>query len=153
MLKIFADGSSLGNPGNSGAGVVVYKNNKIIKKSAFYIGEVTNNFAEYIALILGLQEALVLQEKPVCIYMDSELVTKQIQGLYKVKDKILYPLNALAKNLINIIGDCSIIYKSRLENKLADSLARSAAKSGPVKNTRVQKKKQKDSIDQLTLGL
>ena len=146
MIKIFADGSSLGNPGNSGIGVVVYKNNKILKKSSFYIGKVTNNFAEYIALLVALHEAVAIGDKPVFIYMDSELVTKQVEGAYKVKESSLYPLNVVAKNLIHLIGECSVVHESRENNKLADSLARDAAQSGFMK-------KPGAGANQLTLGI
>jgi ribonuclease HI len=130
MLEIFTDGSSLGNPGNAGAGIVIYKNKKVIAEESIYLGSLTNNFAEYAALILALQRALQFAERPVYVYMDSELVAKQVQGAYKVKDKILYPLNIIAKNLVAIIDDCKIFHKPREENKRADSLAKKAAKLG-----------------------
>ncbi|MBN2119423.1 MAG: ribonuclease HI family protein [Candidatus Omnitrophica bacterium] len=132
MVEVFADGSSLGNPGNSGAGYVIYKNKRLVKKESVYIGEATNNFAEYIALILSLQEVLLLGEKKVSVYMDSQLVAKQVQGKYKVKNKTLYSLNIIARNLIEIIGDCNIFYKRREENELADSLAKKGAKLGRI---------------------
>ncbi|RKY43915.1 MAG: ribonuclease H [Candidatus Omnitrophota bacterium] len=128
MIEIFTDGASLGNPGFSGIGVLIYKNRKIIKEISLYIGETTNNFAEYMALIFSLQNLLALKEEgPFIIYMDSELVVNQVKGKYKVKNKSLYPLNILAKNLIALLGDIQIIHKKREENKLADSLAKRAA--------------------------
>ncbi|HEC69491.1 MAG TPA: ribonuclease HI family protein [Candidatus Omnitrophica bacterium] len=128
MIEIFTDGASLGNPGFSGIGVLIYKNRKIIKEISLYIGETTNNFAEYMALIFSLQNLLALKEEgPFIIYMDSELVVNQVKGKYKVKNKSLYPLNILAKNLIALLGDIQIIHKRREENKLADSLAKRAA--------------------------
>ena len=128
MVEVFTDGASLGNPGVSGMGVVIYKNEKIIKEISLYIGETTNNFSEYIALIFSLQNLLALKEKgPFIIYMDSELVVNQVKGKYKVKNKALYPLNILAKNLIALLEDVQIIHKRREENKLADSLAKRAA--------------------------
>ena len=135
MLEVFADGSSLGNPGNAGAGVVIYKNKKIVAQESVYLGTLTNNFAEYAALILGLQRVLQFKERPVHVYMDSELVVKQIQGKYKVKDKTLFPLNVIAKNLMGIIDDCKIFHKLREENEKADSLAKRAAKLGKRSKT------------------
>ena len=129
MIKLFVDGCSLGNPGDAGIGLVIYKNGKVIKKLSKYIGETTNNFAEYLSLIFGLQEILSLRERPVYVYMDSELVVNQIKGYYKIKNKILYPLNFLVKHLISLIGECKILYTSRKNNKLADSLAKEGAKS------------------------
>ncbi|MCD6583377.1 MAG: ribonuclease HI family protein [Candidatus Omnitrophica bacterium] len=129
MVEVFTDGASLGNPGVSGIGVIIYKNEKIIKEISLYIGETTNNFSEYIALIFSLQNLLALKEKgPFIIYMDSELVVNQVKGKYKVKNKSLYPLNILAKNLIALLENVQIIHKRREENKLADSLAKRAAK-------------------------
>jgi len=129
MIEIFTDGASLGNPGFSGIGVLIYKNRKIIKEISLYIGETTNNFAEYMALIFSLQNLLALKEEgPFIIYMDSELVVNQVKGKYKVKNKSLYPLNILAKNLIALLENVQIIHKRREENKLADSLAKRAAK-------------------------
>ena len=145
MLEVFADGSSLGNPGNAGAGIVVYKRKKMIAQESVYLGTVTNNFAEYAALILGLQRALQFKERPVRVYMDSELVVKQMQGKYKVKDKTLFPLHVIAKNLMDIIDDCEIFHKLREENKKADSLAKRAAMLG--KRSRTAQAEQKTLFD------
>ncbi|MFC1514862.1 ribonuclease HI family protein [Candidatus Omnitrophota bacterium] len=135
MLEVFADGSSLGNPGNAGAGVVIYKDKKVVAEESVYLGTLTNNFAEYAALILGLQRALQFSQRPVYVYMDSELVVKQMQGKYKVKDKHLYPLNIIAKNLMAIIEDCTIFHKYREENERADALAKKAASLGKKAKT------------------
>ena len=147
MLEVFADGSSLGNPGNAGAGLVLYKNKKIMLKKNFFIGTATNNVAEYVALILALQEALACGVRPVNVYMDSELVTRQVRGEYKVKNAALYPLSIIARNLCALIGECSLVYRPREENKLADSLARAAAKDG---NSRVGRKGLKGRQSQFT---
>lgn len=129
MLEIFTDGCSLGNPGEAGIGVVVYKNKRILKKISVYIGKTTNNFAEYTAVIIGLSQVLQLKEKKVNLYSDSELVVRQVEGKYKIKDKALYPLYTIVQHLTDLIGDCQFFHKKREENKLADSLAKKAALS------------------------
>jgi ribonuclease HI len=146
MLEIFADGSSLGNPGNAGAGIVIYRNKKLAAQESVYLGTLTNNFAEYAALILGLQRALQFRESSVRVYMDSELVVRQIQGKYKVKDKILFPLNIIARNLMSMIDDCKIVHKRREENERADSLAKKAATLG--KRPKSARGEQKTLFDQ-----
>ncbi len=129
MIEVFTDGCSLGNPGDSGIGILIYKNKNIFKRISLYIGEATNNFSEYIALIFALQNILALKDKgPYYVYMDSELVVNQINGKYKIKNRTLYPLNLLAKHLIKLIKNIKIIHKKREENKLADALAKKAAK-------------------------
>lgn len=127
MVEVFVDGASLGNPGPGGAGIVIYKKGKLFKKIALYIGEVTNNFAEYIALIVALQEVLALREKEARIYIDSELVVRQIKGKYRIKSRELYPLSVVVKNLLFLAGDCKIFHIRRKENSLADNLAKKGA--------------------------
>ncbi len=130
MIKVFADGCSLGNPGVSGIGVVVYKDENIIKKISKYIGYTTNNVAEYTGLIFALQEIVSSGKDSGQIYLDSELVVKQIAGLYKVRNKNLYPFYVIAKNIMAKITDCKVAYKPREENTIADGLAKGAARMG-----------------------
>ena len=105
MIEVFADGCSLGNPGPAGAGIVIYKNKRLISKVSLYLGEATNNVAEYLALIFALVELLSLRPGPFSIYMDSQLIVNQVEGRYRIKNKALYPLNALARRLLSLIGD------------------------------------------------
>lgn len=122
-VEVFCDGASRGNPGAAGAGVVVKKDGKVIKEIAEYLGKATNNVAEYLALIRGLEEALLLGASEASFYCDSELLVKQIQGEYKVKNEGLQPLYLHAKGLIRKFKDFSIEHKYREQNEHADELA------------------------------
>ncbi|MEA1995188.1 MAG: ribonuclease HI family protein [Campylobacterota bacterium] len=127
-LTINTDGSSLSNPGPAGIGIVVYNDqNDIIEKISKYIGKATNNVAEYKALIEALNFAKDFGADKVRIKSDSELIVKQINGNYMVRDKKLKILLKEALNLIEKIPTFSIIHIPREENKIADNLAKRAA--------------------------
>jgi ribonuclease HI len=130
MIEIFSDGCSLGNPGRAGVGVVVYRQKEIVKKISKYIGLTTNNVAEYTGLITALQEAVKNPKRQFKIYLDSELVVKQIDGRYKVRNKNLYPFYLIAKDMINNLNSCEVLYIPREKNETADRLAKQAARSG-----------------------
>lgn len=132
MIKVFIDGASSGNPGEAGIGYLIYKEENLIKKGSFYLGITTNNFAEYMALIFSLVEALNLKEESCYVYSDSKLLCEQINGNYKVKNKNLYPLYILSKHLISFFKQFRINYISRKENKEADKLAKEVIKSEGV---------------------
>jgi len=128
-LILYTDGASLGNPGRAGVGVIVYNQNRdVIKKVTEFIGITTNNVAEYMALIYALEEALYLKAKELSCFLDSELVVKQLEGSYKVKDSKLKPLYYQVKHLENFFQKVSFGYISRDRNKEADKLAKEAAK-------------------------
>lgn len=128
-LILYTDGASLGNPGRAGVGVIVYNQNRdVVKKVTEFIGITTNNVAEYMALIYALQEALYLKAKELSCFLDSELVVKQLEGSYKVKDSKLKPLYYQIKHLENFFQKVSFGYISRDRNKEADKLAKEAAK-------------------------
>lgn len=123
-LIIYTDGGSRGNPGDAGIGVVVYnENGNIIKEISMYIGTQTNNVAEYYALIRGLEEAINLEAEFVDVYMDSELVVKQIKGEYQVKNEGLKPLHGIAVAYFKKFEAYSINHVRREKNKVADKLA------------------------------
>lgn len=126
-LIFYIDGASEGNPGNAGVGIVMRdEDNREIQTFKKYIGEATNNVAEYIALIIALQEAVKVRVKEVTVYSDSELVVRQIKGTYKVKDNKLKQLYALFDNLKGYFSNFSIEYIDREKNKRADKLATQA---------------------------
>jgi len=127
-FKVYIDGASRGNPGQAGAGILVVgnKKNKEIIKTNVYLGEKTNNQAEYLALVLA---AFLIKEQindfakfSFLILSDSELLVKQMTGLYKVKDPILKKLQTLT---ISILDDTNYKFKHipRENNKIADKLA------------------------------
>ncbi|MCX5677721.1 MAG: ribonuclease HI family protein [Candidatus Omnitrophica bacterium] len=126
-LYLYTDGGSRGNPGPSGIGVVILDSNKKKIKEVFkYIGEATNNVAEYTALVLGLKEALVLKAADVVIYMDSELLAKQLKGEYKVKDANMKTFFDESLNLLKNFNSFEVKHIKRAKNKEADKLVNKA---------------------------
>lgn len=148
---LFIDGASKGNPGESGIGIIICEGDNIIKNISQYIGITTNNVAEYMALIFGLQEAIVQNLNNISVNTDSELLYKQIKGEYKVKDSTLKLLHCLANHLLTGFERVNITNIPRENNKGADKLAVKAIEKRPVlfkKN-----KKAKASQDDRLLGL
>ncbi|MDD5423606.1 MAG: ribonuclease HI family protein [Candidatus Omnitrophica bacterium] len=125
---IYTDGGSRGNPGPAGVGVVIMddKKKKKIKEMCKYIGEATNNTAEYSALICGLEEAIMLNADEIVVYMDSELVAKQLSGEYRVKNADIKPLFEKAVDILKKFKSFEIKYIERSKNKEADKLANKA---------------------------
>jgi ribonuclease HI len=128
--QIYIDGSSIGNPGPSGLGAV-FKDaqGKTLLEQYDYIGEATNNIAEYRALIMALTEALSRGFKTIEVLTDSELVANQINGLYKVKDTTLRHFFGIARHLSGQFSKFTIRHIDRGLNKEADKLAHSAARN------------------------
>ena len=129
---VYVDGASQGNPGESGIGAIICKGDDTIKNISQYIGITTNNVAEYVALIYGLQEALIQNIRNININTDSELLYRQLKGEYKVKDSTLKIFNAIAKHLLGGFEKSEINHISREENKGADKLATLAIEKRPV---------------------
>lgn len=125
-LTIYTDGASRNNPGEAGAGVFIMRDGKQFEQIARYLGTTTNNIAEYAAAIIGLERAVQLGATSVKLFADSELLVKQINGLYKVKNEGLKPLHARAKKLIAKIHSVKVQYVPREKNKDADALANKA---------------------------
>lgn len=126
MLTLYIDGASRGNPGPSAIGVVIKdENGKVVAKISRYIGEATNNRAEYEALVAGLAEAARLGARKIEIRLDAELVEKQICGEYQVKKFHLKPLYQKTKELLEKFPVFSLKHISRQEN-IAHALAQQA---------------------------
>jgi ribonuclease HI len=125
-LTIYTDGASRNNPGEAGAGVYILRRGAAFVKIARYLGRTTNNIAEYTAAIIGLEHALSVGASKVRLCADSELLVKQLNGQYKVKNEGLKPLHAKAKELIARIGSVEVQYIPREQNKEADALANKA---------------------------
>lgn len=121
---LFTDGASRGNPGKAGAGAVLLdsRGEELIASSS-YLGVCTNNVAEYQALILGLEKATQLQCHTLNIRLDSELIVRQVQGVYKVKNATLKPLFVRVQELLRSFSIWSIAHVPRAENSRADELA------------------------------
>ena len=127
-LELFIDGACHGNPGPSGAGVVIRHNGKSIKKISRYIGNATNNIAEYMALIFGLQESLILKAESVKVNTDSQLLYRQLIKVYKVKHPNIAGLYNQAVHLAGGFKEFSISHIPRELNTEADKLATKAIK-------------------------
>ncbi len=125
-LTIFTDGASRNNPGEAGAGIFILRDGQPLEKIARYLGTTTNNIAEYQAAIIGLEHCLKLGASVVKLHADSELMVKQLNGQYKVKNEGLRPLYLKAKELIAKIGQVEVKYIPREQNKEADALANKA---------------------------
>ena len=125
-VSIYIDGAARGNPGPAGAGVVLKDGGKIVKEIHKYLGETTNNVAEYSAAIVGLQEAIALGYKNAALHMDSELVSQQLKGEYRVKDGNMKVLFEKVIALVNSFDSVRIVKIDRENNKEADKLANKA---------------------------
>lgn len=129
-INIFIDGASRGNPGLSGIGIVfIDDKNNAVKKLFKFIGEATNNIAEYSALIYALQEALIDRYEEVIIKSDSELLTKQLHGEYRVKNENIKPYYEQFLHISRGFNKVEIVYIDRVANSLADKLANKAIDS------------------------
>lgn len=123
---LFSDGASSGNPGPSGIGAVIKMGDSEHEISE-NIGLATNNIAEYKALIAALKKAIALNVEDVIINLDSELIVRQINGTYRVKNKGLLPLFAEVTHLLRKFKCYNIYHIPREENKKADMLAKKAS--------------------------
>jgi len=124
---LYFDGCSKGNPGKAGSGAVIYKNKSEIWGKSLFIGDKnTNNEAEYMGLIIGLEEAINIGVEDLYVEGDSLLVIKQMKGLYKVKAENLYKLYEKAKKLEKQFTSVSYNHVYRDKNKRADELSNMA---------------------------
>ena len=130
-LIAYTDGGARGNPGPAGYGVVIQdeSGHKVAALSE-YLGHQTNNFAEYQALIASLEYTVKHGHKALKVISDSELLVRQIKGIYKVKNSVLKDLHARAKELIAKLDWFSIEHVMRGKNKEADRLANEAMDKG-----------------------
>ena len=127
-LEIFTDGGCSGNPGEAAIGVVIKDGKKTVKTISRAIGHGTNNIAEYTALIVALQEALILKADDISVKSDSELMCKQVSGAYAVKHENIKPLFAQVKHLITGFKKFQIAHVPREQNSEADALVRKVLK-------------------------
>lgn len=126
-LALRTDGASRGNPGPAAAGIVIEQGDGIIlAQVGQYLGEMPNNQAEYRALILGLKLVTDHQPAAVDIYMDSELVVRQMTGVYQVRDATLQQLYREAMALVKALPHVTFTHVRRAQNALADRLANQA---------------------------
>src|SRR5579864_6525813 len=130
-LVAHSDGGARGNPGPAGYGVVIQdESGRKVAALSEYLGRQTNNFAEYQGLIAALEYALQHGPKALKLISDSELLVRQIKGIYKVKNSTLQDLHGRAKELIAQLDWFSIGHAMREHNQEADQLANEAMDKG-----------------------
>jgi ribonuclease HI len=130
-LIAYSDGGARGNPGPAGYGVVIQdQGGRKVASLSEYLGHQTNNVAEYQGLIAALEYATAHSPKALKVISDSELLVRQIKGIYKVKNAALQDLHARAKELIAQLDWFSIGHVLRGKNQEADELANAAMDKG-----------------------
>jgi len=118
------DGAARGNPGEAGCGAAIYdESGTVVKELSRYLGSATNNVAEYEGLLMGLEALLQLGQKNVVVQSDSQLMVRQLNGEYRVKDEKLKTLFERAKRLLRQFDSYRIVHVRREMNRLADRLA------------------------------
>jgi len=120
------DGGARGNPGPAGAGFVLERDGEIVVHGGAYLGATTNNVAEYEAMIWGLENAVSSGVDRITVYADSELMVRQMTGVYKVKNANLKPLFLRASELTRQLDNVEFQHVRREENTAADELANAA---------------------------
>lgn len=123
---LYTDGGARGNPGPAGTGFVLAIKGKEEITAGEYIGETTNNQAEYKALISGMRRAAKEGVTDLDCFLDSELVVKQLNGEYKVRDADLRPLSEQVRLIAAVIGNATFSHIPRERNKKADKLVNKA---------------------------
>lgn len=120
--KLYTDGGSRGNPGPSAGGLVILDmNDKVVVKRGVYLGVTTNNQAEYQALKIGLEEARKIGIRELHVFMDSLLVVNQMRGIFKVKNRDLWPIHDATNLLSKEFRRISFSHVPRELNKMADA--------------------------------
>lgn len=118
------DGAARGNPGDAGCGAAICdENGAVVKELSRYLGCATNNVAEYEGLLMGLEALLQLGQKNVVVQSDSQLLVRQLNGEYRVKDEKLKVLFQRAMDLLRQFDSYRILHVRRDMNRLADRLA------------------------------
>lgn len=152
MIKIYTDGGSRGNPGEAAIGYVILDNDITIFEHGSCIGVQTNNFAEYTAVLSALKKARDLQISDVELYLDSQLVEKQIRGEYKVNSKELMTLYLQVKEEISKFSSFKIEHIKRNLNKRADYLVNLALdESKVIENISANLTEDKNFIDDINI--
>lgn len=126
-LVVRTDGAARGNPGPAGAGwVVETPEGTVVSEGCAYLGEATNNQAEYEALLRALEEVAPDADTEIEVYSDSELMVKQLNGEYRVKNEGLKPLYVRAVRHLLKAGKSDVKHVRRGDNAAADALANQA---------------------------
>lgn len=126
-IRLYSDGAARGNPGPSGAGaVLVEPSGQVVDKLGKYLGIQTNNYAEYMGLLLGLKRARELGVREVEVFADSELMIRQLGGRYQVKSRSLRPLYEEALRLLKDFLRVKLVHVPREMNAAADEMSNRA---------------------------
>jgi ribonuclease HI len=126
-VRVFTDGGARGNPGPAGLGFVIQDaSGKLIEGCGEYLGEMTNNQAEYRAMVAALTRAKELGATDVAAFADSELLVKQLHRIYRVKNAGLAPLFVQVWNLAQSFTSCTFRHVRREQNKDADRMVNAA---------------------------
>jgi ribonuclease HI len=121
---VMVDGAARGNPGPAGCGAVICDDKgAVVRELSRYLGHATNNVAEYEALVMGLEALIELKRNRIVVQSDSQLLVRQINGEYRVKDEKLRLLYQRAIGLLRQFGSYRIVHVRRELNKAADRLA------------------------------
>lgn len=130
--ELYVDGASRGNPGEAGAGALIKDPSaRVVKRLKKFLGRTTNNVAEYSALVMGLEAARSMGIDRISVFADSELMVKQLNGVYKVKSEDLRPLYEKAAALSKGFKEFSIRHIYREKNAAADALSNEAIDDRP----------------------
>lgn len=126
-VRLYSDGAARGNPGLAGAGaVLVEPSGQVVDRIGKFLGKQTNNYAEYMGLLLGLRRARELSVREVEVFADSELMLRQLGGRYQVKSASLRPLYEEALVLLNDFERVKFVHVPREMNRAADEMSNRA---------------------------
>jgi ribonuclease HI len=126
-VRLYSDGAARGNPGLAGAGaVLVEPSGQVVDRIGKFLGTQTNNYAEYMGLLLGLRRARELSVREVEVFADSELMLRQLGGRYQVKSTSLRPLYEEALVLLNDFERVKFVHVPREMNRAADEMSNRA---------------------------
>jgi ribonuclease HI len=126
-IRVYSDGAARGNPGPAGAGaVLVEPNGRVVERLGKFLGVQTNNYAEYMGLLLGLKRAKEMGIQEVEVFADSELMIRQLGGRYQVKSPSLRPLYEEVLELLNEFRRFKLVHVPREMNAAADEMSNKA---------------------------
>lgn len=133
---IYVDGAARGNPGPAAAGICLYDaEGRVVRLIGKTLGRLPNNQAEYRALLLALGAAIPFAPTALLVRMDSQLVVRQMQGVYRVKDLTLQELSLQVRQLMRVLGSVRFEHVPRAQNREADRLANLALDGDEVDRT------------------
>lgn len=127
-IIIHTDGGARNNPGPAGAGIVITEAERVLVEEGQYLGEQTNNWAEYeaVAIALGKAHEFLLRDRDIEFRLDSKLVVEQLNGKWKIKEPALKIQVAKIKNMLKDFGSVTFTHVPRAENQDADRLVNEA---------------------------